>query len=212
MFIKICGITNLDDALCAAEYEASAIGFNFYRESKRYVSPETAAMIIRELPDTVRRIGVFVNADPEFVKKTAAQLLLDFVQFHGDETPEYVRLFGAQAIKAFRLWDGFDPAMLQEYGTSLTLLDAWDPDVFGGTGKTIDWSMARRAGAYGKIILAGGLTPENVADAIRAADPFGVDAASGVESSPGHKDHAKLKEFITIARNTKVEPSAGAGL
>ena len=106
MFVKICGITNIDDALSAAEYGASAVGFNFYRESKRFLSPETAYSIVRELPDTVRKIGVFVNADPEFVKKTAAQLLLDFVQFHGEETAEYVKTFGAQAIKVFRIGDG----------------------------------------------------------------------------------------------------------
>ena len=211
MFVKICGITNIDDALCAAEYEASAVGFNFYRDSRRYVSPETAITIVRELPETVRKVGVFVNADPDFVKKTAAQLLLDFVQFHGDETPEYVRSFGAQAIKVFRIGDGFDPAMLQAYGTSLSLIDAFDSDAFGGTGKTTDWALARRAGEFGKIILAGGLTPENVQDAIRAADPFGVDTASGVESSPGHKDHAKMKDFIALARAIKPEPPKGAG-
>jgi phosphoribosylanthranilate isomerase len=153
---------------------------------------------------------VFVNADPDFVKKTAAQLLLDFVQFHGDETPEYVKSFGAQAIKVFRLGDGFDPAIIQVYGTSLTLLDAFDAEAFGGTGKTTDWAAARNAGTYGKIILAGGLTPENVQDAIRQADPFGVDVASGVESSPGHKDHAKMKEFIALAQSARIEPSAGA--
>jgi len=209
MFVKICGITNIDDALCAAEYGASAIGLNFYRESKRYVSPDAAYAIVRELPESVRKVGVFVNADPDFVKKTAAQLLLDFVQFHGDETPEYVRSFGAQAIKVFRMGDGFDPSQLEAYGTSLSLLDAFDSDAFGGTGKTTDWEMARRAGAYGKIILAGGLTPENIQEAIRRAMPFGVDTASGVESSPGHKDHAKMKEFIDLANNTKIDTAAG---
>ncbi len=210
MFVKICGITNIDDALSAAEYGASAVGFNFYRESKRYLSPETAYSIIRELPDTVRKIGVFVNADPEFVKKTAAQLLLDFVQFHGDETADYTKTFGAQAIKVFRLGDGFDPAQILAYGTSLSLIDAFDSDAYGGTGITTDWATARRAGEFGKIILAGGLTPENVQDAIRAANPFGVDVASGVESSPGHKDHAKVKEFIARAHSAKIEPTAGA--
>lgn len=211
MFVKICGITNVDDALCAAEYEASAVGFNFYRESRRWVTPETAYSIIRELPDTIRKVGVFVNADPEFVKKTASQLMLDFVQFHGDESVEYVRSFGAQAIKVFRVGDGFDPSQISLYGTSLTLIDAFDSEAYGGTGKTTDWEAARRAGEYGKIILAGGLTVENIQDAIRQADPFGVDTASGVESSPGHKDHVKMKEFIALAKSTKIEPAMGGG-
>ncbi len=209
MFVKICGITTIDDALCAAEYQANAVGFNFFRESRRFVTPETAYSIIRELPDTIRKVGVFVNADIEFVKKTASALLLDFVQFHGDETVDYVKSFGAQAIKAFRAGDGFDPAQIGVYGTSLSLIDAYDPEAFGGTGMTADWDAARRASAYGKIILAGGLTPENVQDAIRQADPFGVDVAGGVESSPGHKDHAKMKEFIALAHAAKVEPPLG---
>jgi phosphoribosylanthranilate isomerase len=151
-----------------------------------------------------------VNADPELVKKTAGSLLLDFVQFHGDETADYIRSFGAQAIKAFRIGDGFDPSLIQSFGTSLSLIDAFDSDAFGGTGKNTDWGMARRAGEYGKIILAGGLTPENIQEAIRKVDPFGVDAASGVESSPGIKDHGKMKEFISIALRTKTEPGQGA--
>jgi phosphoribosylanthranilate isomerase len=210
MFVKICGITTIDDAVAAAEYQASAVGFNFFRESRRYVSPETAYAIIRELPETVRKVGVFVNADPEFVKKTAAQLLLDFVQFSGDETVEYVKSFGAQAIKAFRVNNGFDPSLITAYGTSLSIIDAFDPEAFGGTGKIADWGIARAAGGYGKIILAGGLTPENVQDAISQADPFGVDVASGIESSPGQKDHAKMKEFISLARSARIEPTAGA--
>jgi phosphoribosylanthranilate isomerase len=211
MFVKICGITNLDDALYAAECEANAVGFNFFKESKRYIAPEDALAIIRELPETVRRIGVFVNADAETVNKIASNLLLDFVQFHGDETVEYVRQFGQQAIKVFRAGEGFDPSIVRSYNTPLSLIDAYDPEVYGGTGKTADWKSARAASQYGKIILAGGLTPENVQEAIRQADPFGVDVAGGIEIMAGKKDHAKMKEFIDKARHAKIEPAAGAG-
>jgi phosphoribosylanthranilate isomerase len=209
MFVKICGITNLDDALYAVECQANAIGFNFYKESRRYISPDDAVAIIRELPETMRKVGVFVNADIETVKKTASRLLLDFVQFHGDESVEYVQQFGGQAIKVFRATEEFDPAVIRSFNTTLTLLDAYDPDAFGGTGKTIDWSVARAAGEYGKIILAGGLTPENVTEAIAAADPFGVDVAGGIELSPGKKDHGKMKEFIERARRAKSEQAGG---
>lgn len=208
MFVKICGITNIDDALNAVDYGASAIGFNFFRESKRYVTPETAYSIIRELPDTIRKVGVFVNADVDFVKKTAAQLMLDFVQFHGDEAVEYVRSFGSQAIKAYRLVDQVDPSQILVYGTSLSIVDSIDPDAYGGTGGIADWGLARRVTDYGKIILAGGLTPDNVQEAIRAVVPFGVDVTGGVESSPGHKDYVKMKEFIVRARTTKIEQPA----
>ncbi|HLP17524.1 MAG TPA: phosphoribosylanthranilate isomerase [Bacteroidota bacterium] len=210
MFVKICGITNIDDALFAAECDANAIGFNFYKESKRYISPDDALEIIRELPETMRKVGVFVNADIDMVKKTATRLLLDFVQFHGDEPLEYVQQFGAQAIKVFRVTPVFDPSVIRTYNTPLSLIEAYDPELYGGTGRTVDWAVARAANEYGKIILAGGLTPENIEQAIWEADPFGVDVAGGVEQSPGKKDHAKMKEFIEKARRPRTEPQSGA--
>lgn len=210
MFVKICGITMLDDALYAAECGASALGFNFHRGSKRYITPEAARAIIGELPETIRKVGVFVNAEADEVRKISSQLLLDFVQFHGDEPAEYVHAFGAQAIKVFRTSAAFDPSAIAAYHTPLSMIDAYDEAEYGGTGKTADWEKVRAASQYGKIILAGGLTPENVQEAIRRTEAFGVDTASGVEVMPGKKDHGKMKEFIEKAQRANNETPAGA--
>jgi len=197
MIVKVCGITNLDDALGAVHAGASAIGFNFYRKSPRYIAPESAAAIARELPGGVLRVGVFVNEAPETVLSTAAQAGLDIAQLHGDEgsagLPAGVRIW-----KAFRVTDAFDASVLDAYAVEAFLLDGPAP-AYGGGGAPFDWAAA--AGLKRRIILAGGLGPDNVAEAIRAAAPWGVDACSRLESSPGRKDASLVRAFVAAARN-----------
>jgi phosphoribosylanthranilate isomerase len=197
--VKICGITNWRDAKLAVDLGAQFLGFNFYRQSARYIEPQAARRIIAKLPKDVSAVGVFVNERQDVVESIGYQARLDSVQLHGEELPRMVGSL-AQAygvIKAFRVKRGFRAASLGKYPDAAAfLLDGFDAKKRGGTGKTFDWSVAVEAKRYGFVFLAGGLTPENVAAAIRAAHPFAVDVASGVESSPGKKDAAKLKAFM----------------
>ena len=189
--VKICGITNWTDARLAVKAGADALGFNFYGKSPRYVEPNEARLIATRLPRRVFLVGVFVNASEDDVLRVARNVDLNAVQLHGEETPADVQELGESypVIKAFRVRSGFKPARLGRYnGASAFLLDGFDANRRGGTGKTFDWSLAKAANKYGAIIVAGGLTPENVADAIRRARPFAVDVCSGVESSIGKKD------------------------
>jgi len=199
--VKICGITRLEDALLAADAGADAVGFNFWRPGRRYVSPERAAEIAGALPGGIRRVGVFVDESAATVRSIAAQAGLDTLQFHGAETPEYLQGFSGYAKwKAFRMTPEWNPELLEHYvGVEAFLLDAAGATP-GGTGRTFDWSLAVAAKTRGKIVLAGGLTPSNVAAAIRAVQPWGVDVASGVEDSPGVKNHALIREFIRAAK------------
>ena len=199
--IKICGITNLPDALAAVEAGAHALGFMFYEESPRCVTPPAAAEIIRALPPFVAKVGVFVNAERESVARAIAHCGLDTVQFHGDETPELCLGFGVKSIKAFRIRDAASLQALPAFRTDAWLLDSYVPGKLGGTGARFNWDLAAEASrdGRGRVILAGGLTPENVAAAIRQARPFGVDVSSGVESEPGRKDAAKMADFIAAA-------------
>ncbi|MEW6387801.1 MAG: phosphoribosylanthranilate isomerase [Thermodesulfobacteriota bacterium] len=200
--IKICGITNLEDALAAAHLGAPALGFNFYAKSPRSVTPEAAREIIRQLPPLVLSVGVFVDEDASTVREIASQAGLDWLQLHGNEFPEYCRQLGRRVIKAFRVQDERSLEELAKYKGSVQafLLDTYKPGLSGGTGETFDWHLARRAQPYGPIILAGGLTPENVAQAIKMAQPQAVDVASGVEARPGKKDQEKLKAFFAAVR------------
>lgn len=198
--IKICGITNLDDALVATELGADAVGFIFYEKSPRYINPKTAALIIRELPPFVATIGVFVNEPPEKVVEVAKEAGVGCVQLHGDETPEYCASLGLRAIKALRVRDASVLNMLRTYSVSGILLDTYREGVPGGTGETFDWEIAAEAAGAGRIILSGGLTPENVREAIEKVGPYAVDVSSGVESSPGKKDHDKLRKFFEQVR------------
>ena len=217
--VKICGITNLADAQAAVEAGADALGFNFYEKSPRYISVEQAAEISRQLPPFILRVGVSVNAPPELVMRAIASAGLTMLQFHGDEPPEFClqwtrRLVavnsatrasqppvGLMSMKAFRIRDEHSLAQIPNYATDAYLLDAYSADEFGGTGKKFNWDLAVAAQKFGKpIFLAGGLTPENVADAVKKVRPFAVDVSSGVESAPGKKDHAKVKAFIEAAR------------
>jgi phosphoribosylanthranilate isomerase len=196
--VKICGITNLEDALLAASLGAQALGFIFYPPSPRQVAPEAARNIIAQLPPLVLSVGVFVDEEAPVVRDLAARAGLDWVQLHGQESPEYCRSLGRRVIKAFRIRDANSLRDLPDYRSSVQafLLDTYKEGRVGGTGETFNWELAREAQKFGPIILAGGLTPENVAQAIKVAQPQAVDVASGVEAAPGKKDPVKLKAFF----------------
>ncbi|HEX4130954.1 MAG TPA: phosphoribosylanthranilate isomerase [Pirellulales bacterium] len=210
--IKICGVTNVADALAAAEAGADAIGLNFYAQSRRYVSPAEAAKIVAALPPAVSKIGVFVNSPVEEVRAIRESLGLDAVQLHGDETAHHLAaLIDVPTIKALRYGPGglmMVYAQLMAYSQVqaapiAVLLDAYQPGEYGGTGQTFDWDHAAKyqlGARQPPLILAGGLTAENVAEAIARVGPAAVDTASGVESSPGHKDADKMRRFVTAAR------------
>ncbi|HEY0077505.1 MAG TPA: phosphoribosylanthranilate isomerase [Pyrinomonadaceae bacterium] len=201
--VKICGITTGADARAAVEAGADALGFNFWRRSVRYISPQAARRIIEELPEGVLPVGVFVNVrEPERLARIASEAGVRAVQLHGDETPDYCRrLVGQTIIKALRVGDDFEPESAATFGASAVLLDAFSKAGRGGTGETFDWSIARRVRALvPQLYLAGGLTPENVPEAIAAVEPFAVDVCSGVESAPARKDHARIRAFIRAVR------------
>ena len=198
--VKICGITNKTDALAAAEFGADALGFVFYGKSPRYIEPERAREIISQLGPFVIPVGVFVNEEREKVEEIIAASGIGAVQLHGEESPAYCASFrGVKVIKAFRVSNEFDPERLSHYAVDACLLDAYRKDAYGGTGETFSWEIARRAKAVGRIILAGGLTPENVAQAIREVAPYAVDVSSGVERSPGVKDREQVRTFLAQA-------------
>jgi phosphoribosylanthranilate isomerase len=198
--VKICGITNWADAQRAIEAGCDALGFNFYRHSPRYVTPQAAAAIRNRLPKEIAAVGVFVNEAPEAVAELAETLRLDYVQLHGEERPAVARAVGraTPVIKAFRVGPRFRVARVAGYPAAAFLLDGAPARgrLRGGTGCSFDWSLARAAARYGPIVIAGGLTPDNVAQAIRTARPAAVDVASGVESAPGRKDPRKLRAFL----------------
>lgn len=196
--IKICGITNLEDALLAAELGADALGFIFYPKSPRKVATETAREIIARLPPFVASVGVFVNEAAAAVRDLAAQVGLDWVQLHGQESPDYCRNLGRRVIKGFRIKDENSLMELEPYRDAVQafLLDTYKKGQVGGTGEVFDWHLAREAKPYGRIILAGGLNAENVAQAIEVAQPQAVDAASGTEAAPGRKAPDKLRAFF----------------
>ncbi len=200
--VKICGITNLADAQTAAAAGADALGFNFYEKSPRCLTVAAAAKISRELPPFVMRVGVFVNAPEDEVLRAIGECGLGLLQFHGDEPPDFCTQFGLMSMKAIRIRDTASLQELPKYQTDAYLLDAFSPEARGGTGETFNWDLAIEAQKLGKpIFLAGGLTPENVADAVRRVRPFAVDVASGVESSPGRKDPQKVRDFIAAVRS-----------
>ena len=204
--VKICGITTWDDARLSVDLGASALGFNFYPPSPRSISPAEAWSIIRRLPPFVEAVGVFVNWPPLVVDAMARAVRLGAVQLHGAESPREVAELARKrrVIKAVTVKRGFRPASLQKYrAADAILLDGFARGLHGGTGRTLDWSLARAAGRHARIILAGGLTPENVAEAIRAAEPYAVDLASGVEARPGRKDHAKLRALFAAVESAR---------
>lgn len=197
--IKICGITNLEDASYAAECGADALGFNFYAQSPRYVSPEDAKEIIEKIPDGITTVGVFVNHDALEVKKTVEFCGLDLIQLHGDESPEYCRRFPSSLlIKAFSPRDEDDLQKVSSYPVRAILVDAYDPSRYGGTGKRSDWRLAVRVKETHPLIIAGGLNPNNIREAIAIVSPHAVDVNSGVESLPGRKDPQKVRAIIEV--------------
>ncbi len=198
--IKICGITNLEDAIASADAGVDALGFNFYKKSPRCIEPEKAAEIIGQLPPFVMPVGIFVNEREEKIREIQQLACLQALQFHGDESPEFCQRFGARVIKAFQVKDKESLKNMAHYHVGAFLLDSYRDGVRGGTGVTFDWHLAVVAKTFGKVILAGGLTPENVAEAVKLVQPYGVDVAGGVEKEKGIKDHAKIKKFITEVR------------
>jgi phosphoribosylanthranilate isomerase len=202
--VKICGVTNLEDALAAVEAGAEMLGFNFYRRSPRYVTPAEARRVVERLPEGVLAVGVFVNEEgPERVSELAAEAGVGAVQLHGAESPEYCARVGCpMTIKALRVGEGFSAGSARAFATDAVLLDAYVAGEWGGTGRTFDWSVARDVREIvPRLILAGGLTPENVAAAVTAVGPFAVDACSGVEVAPGRKSPALMRRFVEAARS-----------
>jgi len=198
MFVKICGITNLDDALTAVRYGADAVGFVFWRDSPRWIDPHKAQVISAMLPPFVTPVGVFVNQPIEYVNEVADVGRLGAVQLHGDEDVDFAARVHRPVLKAMSVAAAEDPSVDRTWPCSSTmlLLDAHDPVRRGGTGRTIDWTGASAVAARRRVLLAGGLTPGNVAAAIDQVAPFGIDVSSGVERAPGIKDSDKLQALF----------------
>jgi len=203
--VKICGITNLEDGLAAADFDADMIGFNFYSKSPRYLSPDEAANIATLVPPAVLKVGVFVNAAIDEISDIANAVGLEIIQLHGDEDNNFIRLVGhiteKPVIKAFRIDPKVTIDSVLHSDADAVLLDTITVGEFGGTGRTFDWNVVGTDLKNRQVFLAGGLTPENVTEAISIVRPYAVDVASGVETSPGKKDHRKVKAFIENAKN-----------
>ncbi len=202
--VKVCGITNLEDAQAAVEAGADALGFVCYRKSPRFVDAEVIRAIVSELPPFVLPVGVFVNEEQKVVRDLLDRCGLVLAQLHGDETAAYCESLGRPVLKAIRLQSRSDFLALAEFkGRALVrgiLVDAFSDAAYGGTGHRVDWNLAAEASQLGRVILAGGLTPENVEEAITTVRPYGVDVSSGVEANPGRKDHGKVRAFIQAAK------------
>jgi phosphoribosylanthranilate isomerase len=204
--VKICGITSLKDARQALESGASFIGFNFYRRSPRYITPSAARQILQRLPAKVKSVGVFVNESEDKVLTIAHHVGLHYLQLHGEESPGTLARLKRTlpVIKAIRVRDSFSTGQLNRYKHATAfLLDGFDRRRHGGSGKTFQWDIARRAKRAGRIFLAGGLTPDNIGAAIRSAKPYAVDVCSGVEAKPGKKNPVLVKEFMRAVREAQ---------
>lgn len=202
-FIKICGITNLDDALAAVALGADALGFNFYKPSPRYLSPARARAIIERLPAPVLKVGVFVNEEAEAIKRIANEAGVSALQLHGDESPEYCQSLAADhyVIKTLAVSEEFDKAMAHAYDVEAIMLDTRHSSLRGGTGRAFDWTIAREIGeVVPRLFLAGGLSPENIYQAIETVRPYAVDACSALETRPGIKNHARMRAFVEAVR------------
>lgn len=204
--VKICGITNLDDALDAVEFGADYLGFNFYPDSSRYIEPIKAKEIMADIPQNIKKVGVFVNEDRQTALDITIELGLDWMQFHGDETPEYCNQIGHPWFKAFRLKDESVIDSIKDFDSPWLLVDAYVEKAFGGTGVVANWDIARQAKEFGDLFLSGGLKVDNVLMAIEAVKPFAVDVASGIEVSPGVKDRNLMEEFIRKVKSYYLRP------
>lgn len=199
--IKICGITRWEDARIAASLGVDAIGFIFYDKSPRYIAPEEAALIIKQLPPFVSRVGVFVDEDPQRVIAASRLSGIDTIQLHGTESPRYCHAMPMPVIKAFSIEPSSDLALLEQYHVSGLLLDTWASGRRGGTGKTFDWTIAQNACTkYDHVILAGGLNPANIEEALETVHPYGIDISSGVEIKPGIKNPRKMRDAVQAVR------------
>lgn len=204
--VKICGITNYDDALLAVKYGADELGFNFYEKSPRYVATDEASRITHDIPSRIGKVGVFVNEAVETIAEIAKMCGLTAIQLHGDEDPGFVDAVRSHTqlyvIKALRIGPDFDVEQATIFKADAILLDAYSPAERGGTGETFDWTVAKTIVNRGlSVYLAGGLSSDNVADAIEQVHPYAVDACSKLEMSPGKKDAKKMKTFVAAARN-----------
>ena len=198
--VKVCGMTSLKDALNAVEGGADAVGFIFYKKSPRSVTMKTVREIALELPPFVDTVGVFVDETAEQINKIADYCNLDIIQLHGNESPTFCKKIRRKVIKAFRIKDMQSVKKLSSFQVSGFLLDTFSENLHGGTGKVFDWNLALPAKKFGPVIMAGGLTPNNVQQAVRQIRPYGVDVCSGVESEPGIKDHKKVRAFLNNAK------------
>jgi len=199
--VKICGITNLDDALAAVEVGAHILGFNFYPASPRFITPGRAAQIIRKLPTFVDTAGIFVNADAGHITGIVGRVGLNWIQLHGDEPPEFCDALcslHARTIKALRVRTRQDVARADAYRTDAILLDAFCTQAYGGTGRRFDWHLLD--GLYRRVILAGGITPENAAEAVETG-VWAIDVCSGIEAEPGRKDHDRMRQLLENIRH-----------
>lgn len=201
-WVKVCGTTNVEDALLAADAGADAIGLIF-ADSPRHVGPAQAGKIAAALPDEVQKVGVFVNEKPDRIRHLADKVGLDYVQLHGDEDPKVVaevQESGLQVIKALRVKDAESLERMEDYGADFYLLDAYSDKARGGTGKSFDWSVAKTIKGYANILVSGGLTPDNVRAAIEFFEPYGVDASSSLEDAPGTKNGEQVRRFVNAAK------------
>ena len=205
IFVKICGITRLEDAIAAADLGARALGFNFYRKSKRYIQPEKAKDIIEQLPGHILKVGLFVNSTEKEIEEINSRVEFDLLQFHGDETPEFCKKWGDKVVRAFRIENENQLEEIKKYDFArMIIIDAAIAGQFGGTGKLSDWNIAVKAKAYGiPLLLAGGLTSMNVSEGIQKVKPFGVDVAGGVENKFGIKDREKIRAFMHSVRRCR---------
>jgi phosphoribosylanthranilate isomerase len=212
--VKVCGIRHAEEAAAAYAAGAQALGFNFWKQSPRYILPREAGRIVAHVPEGLWMTGVFVDEPPDRVLYAAADAGVSVLQFHGSESPEYWdRFVSFRRVKAFKVGPGFEPEILGRYSSpDAFLLDAFVSGQAGGTGQTFDWSVAARTKQFGRIILAGGLNAANVAEAIRRVQPWGVDVCSGVETEPGKKSPEMIRQFIAAVRQAESDIAGHAGV
>jgi phosphoribosylanthranilate isomerase len=208
--VKICGITNLADAQAAVDAGADALGFNFYRRSLRYISPADAREITNQLPASILKVGVFVDEELQSLLRIASEANLSAIQLHGNESPDYCsELAGRYVIKAFGATNNLDWSAVNRYDVEAIMLDTKDELLRGGTGRIFDWSIAKPAGesvkSVAKLFLAGGLSPENVVEAITTVRPYAVDACSSLEQTPGKKNHERVRAFMNAVRSINLD-------